>query len=42
MKSAFIPIIHRPWDVGCEPRKIALFDRQHVIGGSNLGEEYIV
>ena len=43
--SWFIPIIHRPWRASGDTRnhrKIALFDRQHVIaGGSNLGEEYI-
>lgn len=43
--SWFIPILHNPWQSSGDTRnhrKIAIFDRKHVIaGGSNLGEEYI-
>ena len=43
--SWFIPIFHSPWRGSGDTRnhrKIAVFDRKHVIaGGSNLGEEYI-
>ncbi|MBG80386.1 MAG: cardiolipin synthase [Phycisphaerae bacterium] len=43
--SWFIPVIHNPWKASGDTRnhrKIALFDRTHVIaGGSNIGEEYI-